>query len=281
MIFDKEKWPVLYALQNNIGFFDMATRGVIHNPYDFMDHFAGFQAFLEQFVGMRNCGNMYITEKIRQMVDYHPKIYPVLERESRKPEFWPEFHGTISYVVIEGNDRLKMTVLLDIIPREEFNGKKYFMISVFAGELFVGYFAAEDLGDRVDVLQSLPGPVGKFPDQIKAIMDTFTFCKQLLFFLDHCDEKTKYILTDSVRRVKTANGDKFINPMKLSNMQIIDSSYFTTTIRTGEFPVSGHWRMQAYGQARQNRKLVWIKDFVKFGYTRKSVITGEEGHGEE
>lgn len=54
------------------------------------------------------------------------------------------------------------------------------------------------------------------------------------------------------------------------SIEIMDSTWFTTLIKSEEFKVRGHFRLQPCGQAFAERKLVWIKDFTKEGYTRKA-----------
>jgi hypothetical protein len=53
-------------------------------------------------------------------------------------------------------------------------------------------------------------------------------------------------------------------------IEIMDSTWFTTLVKSDEFKVRGHFRFQACGQAFKDKKLIWIKDFKKEGYTRKA-----------
>lgn len=55
----------------------------------------------------------------------------------------------------------------------------------------------------------------------------------------------------------------------------IDSSYFTTLIKSGEFKVRGHFRLQPHGPLRCDRKLIWINEFKKHGYTRDAKILNQ------
>lgn len=70
------------------------------------------------------------------------------------------------------------------------------------------------------------------------------------------------------------------DPKKRNNKQVngtpfkfieLTSAYFTNLVVSGAFKVSGHWRLQPYKEG--DFKLIWIKDFEKKGYTRKSVST--------
>lgn len=53
-------------------------------------------------------------------------------------------------------------------------------------------------------------------------------------------------------------------------IEIMDSTWFTEFIKSEAFKVRGHFRLQAHGEGRVGRKLIWIKDFKKEGYTRKA-----------
>jgi hypothetical protein len=53
-------------------------------------------------------------------------------------------------------------------------------------------------------------------------------------------------------------------------IEIMDSTWFTDFVRSEAFKVRGHFRLQAFGTNLSERKIVWIKDFKKEGYTRKA-----------
>jgi hypothetical protein len=61
--------------------------------------------------------------------------------------------------------------------------------------------------------------------------------------------------------------EKYINETDIS-IKIINSTWFTNIVRTTGFAVSGHFRLQPYGKDRKDRKLIWINEFEKQGYTR-------------
>ena len=52
--------------------------------------------------------------------------------------------------------------------------------------------------------------------------------------------------------------------------EIMDSTWFTTLVKSDEFKVRGHFRLQPHGEGFKDRKLIWIKDFKKEGYTRRA-----------
>lgn len=49
-----------------------------------------------------------------------------------------------------------------------------------------------------------------------------------------------------------------------------DSKWFTEVCNNNEFIVSGHFRLQPYGDG--SKRLIWINEFKKNGYHRKALI---------
>lgn len=70
-------------------------------------------------------------------------------------------------------------------------------------------------------------------------------------------------------------GEKILSEIK-SKIQILDSNWFTTIIRSESFNVKGHFALRAYGKGRKKRKLVWINPYEKSGYTRKAKLSLSE-----
>jgi hypothetical protein len=65
------------------------------------------------------------------------------------------------------------------------------------------------------------------------------------------------------------NKEKYLSNDPLP-IEIIDSKYFRNIIRTNGFKVQGHFRMQPYGPNRSKRRLIWINEFEKQGYSIKA-----------
>ena len=57
-----------------------------------------------------------------------------------------------------------------------------------------------------------------------------------------------------------------------SKITIVDSTWFTTIIQSEGFKVRGHFAFRAFGEGHSQRRLVWISEFNKNGYTRKAGI---------
>lgn len=91
----------------------------------------------------------------------------------------------------------------------------------------------------------------------------------LLTFIKYCPLETKFIPGG---RKDTHAGQKYVNETR-HNVEILDSTWFTTIVRSEGFGVGGHFRMQPYGPGMAQRRLQWIEPFEKTGYTRKAKIS--------
>lgn len=96
----------------------------------------------------------------------------------------------------------------------------------------------------------------------------FAFIVTFLVFIKHVELETKIV---NANKKEVHIGTKYVNETK-SNIEILDSTWFTTIVRSEGFDVRGHFRFQPFGPALQQRKLIWISDFEKHGYTRKAKI---------
>lgn len=70
----------------------------------------------------------------------------------------------------------------------------------------------------------------------------------------------------SIKRQRKPKASSFIN------VELIDSKWFTTLIKSDSFGVKGHFALRACGKGRSERKLVWINPYEKSGYTRTAKM---------
>lgn len=93
----------------------------------------------------------------------------------------------------------------------------------------------------------------------------------LLFLRDYAEHEVKYVHSGHKKEKIGIKREKVFNssPVKV---ECIDSNWFTTIIRSDGFSVKGHFRMQPYGEKLKYRKLIWINDFEKTGYTKKAKM---------
>lgn len=100
----------------------------------------------------------------------------------------------------------------------------------------------------------------------------FAFLVSFICFIKHVELETKVI---QPQKKDWHIGTKYVNETK-SKIEVLDSSWFTTIVRSEGFNVRGHFRFQPCGKGLTDRKLIWISDFEKEGYTRKAKILNTE-----
>lgn len=102
------------------------------------------------------------------------------------------------------------------------------------------------------------------------------FLVGLLCFIKYCEIETKIISGNG--RGKHA-GVKYVNETK-SNIEVLDSTWFTTLIKSDGFMVGdetgGFFRVQPFGQGSRQRRLKWILPYEKEGYTRKAKVLNQQ-----
>jgi|GEM_PF-3575851 len=99
------------------------------------------------------------------------------------------------------------------------------------------------------------------------------YVMSFLLFYNYTEAETHIvhgIETGKSRRLKL-NDEKFLNETK-NNIEIIDITYFTRLVRTGEFGVSGHFRVQYFGTGNSEAKIIFIDSYKKNGYIRGAKI---------
>lgn len=69
---------------------------------------------------------------------------------------------------------------------------------------------------------------------------------------------------------------KYINETK-NNVRILNSTWFTNLVKSDAFKVRGHFRLQAFGEGMKDRKLIWINEFQKSGYTAPARKLSQSG----
>ncbi len=101
----------------------------------------------------------------------------------------------------------------------------------------------------------------------------FDYVMSFILFYNYTEAESQIIHgidTGQSRRIKL-NKEKFLNETP-NNVEIIDITYFTKLIRTGEFGVTGHFRVQHYGTGLSESKIIFIDNYKKGGYTRGAKI---------
>jgi hypothetical protein len=91
-------------------------------------------------------------------------------------------------------------------------------------------------------------------------------------FKKYADVETKHLLPGQRSKEILC---KYINQTKLP-ITFLDSKWFTTLVKSDGFKVRGHFRLQPCGENMKDRKLIWINDFEKSGYTAPARKLKEE-----
>lgn len=90
----------------------------------------------------------------------------------------------------------------------------------------------------------------------------------MIHFLKYCDTEVKVIVPKEKHR--NAQGVRYLNETK-QKIEILDSTWFTTLVRSDAFKVRGHLRLQPRKvNGEWTKRWIWISDFEKHGYTRKA-----------
>jgi len=92
---------------------------------------------------------------------------------------------------------------------------------------------------------------------------------QILMFLKYTEPEVKVI--PSGKKVGTKKNGYY--NLTRNDVQVVDSSWNTTVVRSEGFSVDGHLRLQPFGEGRKKRKLIWIEPFAKSGYVRNAKST--------
>ena len=79
----------------------------------------------------------------------------------------------------------------------------------------------------------------------------------------------KKVATTVKKEIKQGKNTRTVSEAGLDYYQF-DSKWYTEISNDKDFQVSGHFRLQPYGDG--SRRLIWINEFTKHGYHRKATI---------
>jgi hypothetical protein len=112
-----------------------------------------------------------------------------------------------------------------------------------------------------DCMEGSPGYHITFPVQV-----VVTF----LLFKEFAELEIKTIKKGKNSKTKLNNTD-YETAVDIP-INIIDSTWFTTLIKTDSFKVRGHFRLQPYGTGNRDKRLIWIEEFEKHGIVRQAKM---------
>jgi len=136
------------------------------------------------------------------------------------------------------------------------------------GCLIGGRFPIADSGDTI---KFYPADWCPTDDRAAAEVAKFAVCAEL--FLQFAEIETKVV--KPADKIWDGPVCAYNNKSKVP-VTIVDSSWYTNLVVSGAFKVSGHWRLQPVGPNRSARRLTWISEFQKEGYTRKAKKENRE-----
>lgn len=123
------------------------------------------------------------------------------------------------------------------------------------------YFFAVNLNENE---YSLPPKVAHpFTD------DTWVTFIKMLIFTELSELET--VVLEPNQKTGTNKTGRYLNESK-SRIVIVDSAWSKKLIKSDGFLVSGHARLQPYGERNKYRKYIWIDTYQKEGYTREAPM---------
>jgi hypothetical protein len=168
---------------------------------------------------------------------------------------------TLSYFYNITNDKMNENVIVKVFTFRNDIFMSYLGLSYDYNSIFNNNIMRYDEINSFDSIENDSNYNITYPAQIVI---------SFLLFKTYAD--IEYKLIDGIKQKKSiVNGEKIINGTELP-IEYIDSTWFVTLIHTEGFKVSGHFRLQPYGKGLEKRKLIYINEFEKIGYTRKAKI---------
>jgi hypothetical protein len=167
------------------------------------------------------------------------------------------------------------SICYNIIPIKEENCTvlKYMQFRKFKNTLFLTVYADIKFKKRLDSILIIDG---SFTDTENDLNSMGSEGELLVAIIIELVSKLSFIKYAEVTTIEIPAGQKdkgvackYINESQ-SDIKIFDSTWFTNFVKSDAFKVRGHFRLQPCGEGLKDRKLKWINDFQKEGYTRKA-----------
>lgn len=137
------------------------------------------------------------------------------------------------------------------------------------GSLFSGYVDIEE--SETVSFRSYVGvpPLGSVEAHDNIVSETLRAILSAELFINYAEVETKEMKPN--RQIWDGPKALYNNKTKYP-INVIDSTWYTNLVSSGAFKVRGHFRLQPYGHGLTKRRLVWIQEFQKDGYTRRAKI---------
>ena len=110
---------------------------------------------------------------------------------------------------------------------------------------------------------------GKYKSLDKWNMSMYTALRYMAFYF-FAEVETKTL--DKKNKKAHYQDCKYVSEFD-EPIIIFNSMWFQNLVKSESFNVRGHFAFRAHGEGRKERRLVWINEFQKSGYTREAGIT--------
>ena len=131
-------------------------------------------------------------------------------------------------------------------------------VLTFFGEFFLNYSDGLIISTKAWQSKAI-APLGFGNDTSKHLQN----CLLITLFIKYAEVETVAL---KPKESKRSIDCKYVNDTRMP-IVYLDSKWFTTLVKSDAFKVRGHFRLQAHGEGLKERKLIWINDFEKKGYT--------------
>jgi hypothetical protein len=289
MIFDEKKFPILKFIENNI-MTEFPKEILDNSGYDdknISDLRNNILIFLNKQLQI-NYISTSIHEKLLDTSNFI-KAKTLLSKSTETagllllPEtIYPDFANVPDYVTVNPKEYPINAILYIWLSNDNYDKLE----GTFDKELSFG----ED-GRTIAILPIFNGKITQATDThyLQSNNETYgdrynendrewygkilDYVMSFILFYNYTDTEVYVINGDDSRqsaKIKL-NNEKYLNYTK-NNVEIIDASYFTKIIRTDEFGVKGHFRLQHFGANHSQSKIIFVEDYKKTGYTREAKI---------
>jgi len=191
--------------------------------------------------------------KLAQLKNDLPEVTRGVLFVSDKPDNPDKVCGptALFYMITHQEDRIIITGQISLTE----NGKQF-------GQMIAGYFLKADEKLMFHAYEAVPGRDNVTKEVVSHIV-------AIELFINYADVETKIL--EPSRQIWDGPRAIYNNKSKVP-ITVVDSSWYTNLVSSGAFKVRGHFRLQPHGHGLKKRKLIWINDFEKEGYTRKAKI---------
>lgn len=273
MRFSKKKYKVLDDVGDNGVLLSQGLRRIIENiGKDGEDIKSIFHGFIT--TAINNCKKgYYLSQQIYETISDDIKI------QNKLNEFLHELEPANGIMLLPNSNFLGIVNSISYAVGYNEGNKNHLMFSMgFHSERGLEMFSTGwFLNHKFKAFNAIADDMNFHIDKEEAIEKFINFMMNILLFMQFAEIET--VITEGKQssgksKIKI-NNEKYLNESTIP-IEIIDSNWFRRLIRTGAFKVNGHFRLQPYGKNNSQRKLIWINEYEKSGYTLNPKMSKED-----